>query len=161
MPSDPVLRREVAPRGKRLWVSVLSGLFCVVLASLVGATIAVAARSHAVLTFSLPPLRFDRPPVSRCSKLELRATLSRAVVDNWLTTPGTLLRAHRIVPLIRNGFKTYAIRPGSPLDLIGLKNGDVVRRIWGIEVAAPDAGREIHVDLIRRGCPVSLTIASM
>jgi hypothetical protein len=132
MLSDPVLRREVAPRRKRLGVSVVSGLFCVVIASLVGATIAVAVRSHAVLTFDLPPFRrFDRPPVSRTS---------------------------RIVPWIHNGkavgFKMYANRPGSPPDLIGHKNGDVVQKILH-----GDPGREIHVDLLRRVCPVSPIMA--
>jgi len=154
---------------------VVSGLLCVLLGSLVGATVAVAAGSHAVIYFDLPPLRrVASPPAPRCATVALRATVSRAAFDTWLAGSAQMAaRTSRIVPWIVNGraagFKIYAIPPGSPLALIGLKNGDVVRKTRGIDVrylygtsTSPlrgDAGGEIHVDLLRRGCPMSLIVA--
>jgi len=74
----------------------------------------------------------------------------------------------RILPAYKDGqpegFKLFAIRPGSLFSLLGMVSGDVVRRINGFEMNTPanaleaytrlrDANR-IDVDLERNGSSI-------
>ncbi len=75
-----------------------------------------------------------------------------------------LLTQIRVVPNFTNGqpdgFKVFAIRPGSLFAKIGLQNGDVIKRINGIEIQGPEQAFEayqrlkdetsIQLDLVRR-----------
>ena len=79
------------------------------------------------------------------------------------------MRGARIVPSIRNGkpngFKLFAIRPGTICRLLGLQNGDTVHAINGLALASPSAAldavkkvgkaRKLTVELTRRGQPLT------
>ena len=62
-------------------------------------------------------------------------TVQRAEFEALLDTPATAARMARIIPALENGktvgFKLFAILNGSPLALLGFKNGDLVRAING------------------------------
>ena len=57
----------------------------------------------------------------------------------------------RIVPEfeagVQVGFKVFSIRPNSFLDRLGIKNGDSVRRVNGIELNSPERALEIYSNL--------------
>lgn len=59
-----------------------------------------------------------------------------------------LARSARIVPSARNGqpngFKLYAIRPGSLYSLIGMQNGDTIHAINGHAITTPDKALEVY-----------------
>ena len=85
---------------------------------------------------------------------------------------GDLFMQARIVPAFRDGepigFKLFSIRPGSLHDAIGIRNGDVMRRINGDEINSPDKALEvckqlresnrIEIELERNGSQVIHTI---
>lgn len=100
----------------------------------------------------------------------------RMVGDNsWLIDKGEIEQASsnmnqlmtqiRVVPNFTDGqpdgFKVFAIRPGSLFAKIGLQNGDVVKRINGLDIQGPEEAFEayqrlkdetnIQIDLSRRG----------
>ena len=103
-----------------------------------------------------------------------RCELTRALVDELAQNPARLAKQARVVPSVREGetegFKFYAIRRGSLLGLIGLKNGDLLRSIDGHELDGADAalavyeqlrGKDEHeheLELERRGKPLRLTL---
>jgi general secretion pathway protein C len=94
--------------------------------------------------------------------------VSRALVDRMLESPMSLMKEMRIVPSITdgkpNGFKLYAIRPGSIFERLGLQNGDTLVTINGRDLTSPDKALETYtrlrsstqliVGLRRRGVPV-------
>jgi len=85
-------------------------------------------------------------------------------------TRASLMRAARIVPSFRNGrpngFKLFAIRPGSALRQMGLENGDTVLGVNGQPLTSPDhalrlysslrTARELKLELMRRGRSLTL-----
>lgn len=64
--------------------------------------------------------------------------LKRDEVEVLLADPASLARLVRLVPAQKDGqtigFKLYAIRPNTLLARLGLKNGDTIRSIAGIEL---------------------------
>jgi hypothetical protein len=76
----------------------------------------------------------------------------------------------RIVPTFRSGvarhLKLFSIRPGSCYADIGLRNGDLVRRLDGSEIDFPDKALEIYgrirtvgrhtIEILRDGRPKTL-----
>jgi len=92
------------------------------------------------------------------------------VVEGALEDLGQLMRQARIVPHLRDGktdgFKIYNIKSNSLFRKIGLKNGDIIHRINGMEVSSPEQGlqvfetlrneRDIAIDITRRGSRESL-----
>jgi hypothetical protein len=92
--------------------------------------------------------------------------ISPALRDQFLAEP----RDMRFVPAMKDGksigVKLYGIRKGSWPDKAGLKNGDLVRRINGLEVGEPDKALEMYqqvktatnvdIELERKGKPVLL-----
>jgi S1-C subfamily serine protease len=91
----------------------------------------------------------------------------RATVEAWTADPTLVTSGGRGVPAVddaQNGFKLYAIRPGSAYAALGLQNGDVVRAINGTPIATgaqilelvARSTRQISLDLVRRGQPVIL-----
>ncbi|MCP3144585.1 hypothetical protein [Pyxidicoccus xibeiensis] len=90
---------------------------------------------------------------------EMQAALSR--MDDLSTQA-------RIVPAFREGqaqgFKLFAIRPGSVFAKLGLVNGDVLQRINGLSLQTPEGAmaafqnlreaRHFELDLERDGGPV-------
>ncbi len=101
-------------------------------------------------------------------------TVQRVTDDKWVidrreieqaqANISRLLTQVRVVPNFTNGqpdgFKVFAIRPGSLFAKIGLQNGDVIKRINGVEIQGPDQAFEayqrlkdettIQIDLVRR-----------
>ncbi|WP_164021365.1 PDZ domain-containing protein [Pyxidicoccus trucidator] len=92
-------------------------------------------------------------------------------VRTAMTYPDTLAGQARIVPMFREGqpqgFKLFAIRPGSLAALLGLQNGDVLQRVNGQSLKTPEGAlaayeslretRHIELDLERGGVPVRKT----
>jgi general secretion pathway protein C len=46
-----------------------------------------------------------------------------------------------------NGFKLYAIRPGSIFARLGLQNADLIKTINGLEISTPDKALEAYARL--------------
>ncbi|MBE0616405.1 MAG: general secretion pathway protein GspC, partial [Proteobacteria bacterium] len=75
-----------------------------------------------------------------------------------------LMTQIRVVPNFSDGqpdgFKVFAIRPGSLFSKIGLQNGDVLKRVNGVDLQGPEQAFEayqmlkdetsIQIDLVRR-----------
>jgi general secretion pathway protein C len=76
-----------------------------------------------------------------------------------------LMTQARVVPNLKagkvNGYKVFAIKPDSLYQKIGLKNGDVIERVNGMEITGPEQALELfqqlkteshfQIDLLRRG----------
>ncbi|MEW6488097.1 MAG: type II secretion system protein GspC [Thermodesulfobacteriota bacterium] len=101
-------------------------------------------------------------------------TVRQVDENNWLidsreieqasANMSQLMTQIRVVPNFADGqpdgFKVFAIRPGSLFSKIGLQNGDVLKRINGIELVGPEQGFQayqalkdetsIQIDLVRR-----------
>lgn len=109
----------------------------------------------------------------------IRLTIDRAEMESWLRNLNVLAAQARIVPYLENGkpngFKIFAIKPGSAFTRLGLEDNDVVLRIDGIPMSSPDnaltaykrlndgclpgsapACRLITLDLLREGRPLAL-----
>src|SRR5690606_21985836 len=79
----------------------------------------------------------------------------------------------RIVPAMRSGkpdgFKLYAIQPGSLPAAIGLENGDTLHRVNGHELSSPEraltayhelrGADRFEIELTRAGEPLLLRVA--
>ena len=126
-----------------------------------------------------PAGRSRRHPAVRPARAESAAgaesdTIRKVAEDRWVIDAreieqaqenmSRLLTQIRVVPNFTNGqpdgFKVFAIRPGSLFARIGLQNGDVIKRINGIEIQGPEEAFEayqrlkdetmIQIDLVRR-----------
>jgi general secretion pathway protein C len=68
---------------------------------------------------------------------------------------------------VAQGFRLFAIKAGSVFDRMGLKNGDIVQRVNGVELTDPTTAlsllqdlqgqTRIQVDLVRNNQPTTLT----
>lgn len=78
--------------------------------------------------------------------------VQRAEVEALLASPAALTRLARVVPAVEDGatigIKVFAIRAESPLALIGLKNGDLVRSLGGVELDGIDAVMRAYTVLL-------------
>jgi len=98
-------------------------------------------------------------------KYEIR----RSALNRILGNTTLLARSARIVPSVRNGkpngFKLYAIRPGSLYSLLGMFNGDTINAINGHSITTPDKALEVYtklrnashlsIEFNRRGKPIT------
>jgi general secretion pathway protein C len=79
--------------------------------------------------------------------------IQRSALNKVLANTTLLARSARIVPSVRNGkpngFKLYAIRPGSLYGLLGMSNGDTINAINGHPINTPDKALEIYTKLRR------------
>ncbi len=96
--------------------------------------------------------------------------IERAALDLLMKNPDVVSRRARIVPSIKNGrtngFKLYALRPGSIYVRAGFMNGDTVHSLNGHALTTPDRLLEIYdkvklsakwqISITRRGKPVML-----
>jgi DNA-binding transcriptional ArsR family regulator len=118
-----------------------------------------------------PPHGFSEAELDRGLSCEgTRCTLTRALLDRILDDTTALSMSARFVPSIKdgkaNGFKVYAIRPGSLLARGGLQNGDTIRTVNGLDLTSPDHALEAYsklrsagrltLELERRGETVTL-----
>ena len=98
--------------------------------------------------------------------------VDRARVRTLLETRAGVSAA-RFVPRFHcggmTGIRVYAVRPASLLARLGLRNGDTLQRINGVELSSPDqalrlysalhVARHITLELERNGRPLVLTYA--
>lgn len=121
-----------------------------------------------------PPPAPSAPPGQGIREVGEHAyEISSAEVDAALDRPGELARQARVVPAFRDGtpqgFKLFAIQPGSLYERLGLQSGDVVRRINGMTLDTPETAlrafnllresRLIRIELERQGLPVQKVYA--
>ncbi len=97
--------------------------------------------------------------------------VDRREVEHSIENLSKIATQMRAVPYMRDGqtvgFRVFNIRPGSVFDRMGLKNGDVVQRVNGVELDSPTKALallqdvqttdEIRVDLLRDERPSTLT----
>jgi len=98
-------------------------------------------------------------------------TIERGEIDKTLNNLNSIAMQARIVPSFKNGesngFKLFAIRPGSLYSKIGIQNGDIIHKINGFAMTSPDKAlevyqkmknaRSIEVELTRRGQTVKMS----
>ncbi len=100
------------------------------------------------------------------NQIEVRRSSLNAILENqaWF------MRSARIVPDHHNGnvdgLRVFGIRAGSLLHVLGLRNGDTLRRVAGLPVYAPDQALEayvrvrdasvVEVEIEREGKPVTI-----
>ncbi len=86
--------------------------------------------------------------------------ISRGLVDKVLSNPMAVAKGARVVPSVKdgkaNGFKLYAIRPGSVYAQLGLANGDTIHAINGFDLTSPDKALEVYTKVKEA---TSLTVA--
>ncbi len=101
--------------------------------------------------------------VTKMSETEYE--IEKEEIDRVLGNLSEVATKARIVPSFKNGkpngFKLFSIKPGSIYAKIGMKNGDVVRKVNGYEMNSPDKALEIYqklkdarsvtIDIQRRG----------
>jgi hypothetical protein len=129
-----------------------------------------------------PPPPAPRPAVERsplvipegavtCPR-ENHCVITSAFLDDLLADPARLSSQARVMPSIRDGeplgFKFYGLRPGSLPRAIGLKNGDLLTAIDGVQARTVDhvmmllsrlrTARSFALDIERRGEPVRLRV---
>lgn len=98
-------------------------------------------------------------------------SIERGEIEKTLSNLNSIAMQARIVPSFKNGeangFKLFAIRPGSLYSKIGIQNGDIIHKINGFSMSSPDKAlevyqklknaRSIEVELTRRGQNKGLT----
>lgn len=84
-------------------------------------------------------------------KSETEFEISRAMIDQNLEDLSALGMQARIVPNYRNGkyegFKLVGVRPNSLYRAIGIRSGDVIKRINGREINSPNKAIELFESL--------------
>ena len=97
-----------------------------------------------------------------------RYEVDRKVLDNTIGDLNQIATQARIVPSFKNGvangFKLFAIQPGSLYSAIGVENGDVLERVNGYEINSPEKALELYqklrdsshvtIELERNGQPI-------
>ncbi|MBI2891722.1 MAG: hypothetical protein HYY13_13180 [Nitrospirae bacterium] len=77
--------------------------------------------------------------------------LERATVDEHLSNLSALLTQARVVPHfnrgVPDGFRIFSIRPGSLFEQIGLKNGDVLHSINGLDITTTEEALKAFTQL--------------
>jgi hypothetical protein len=165
---QPPKRRRSVP-----WTAVcLGAVFVGAIAAFVGAS--AAFLSMTPLTSSEPVEHFDCEEEAQCGSTLIYATLLRSHAELLLDEESEMTRGARIVPAIKFGkavgFKIYAVRPGSLLSVVGIRNGDTIHKIAGQELSSPDNAlslynflsqtepEEIPIELTRDGCLVTMVV---
>jgi len=129
--------------------------------------------------FKLTIAFFDAPAqkvepdklAAQVKKLDDRTyALPPGLVDQVVAEPSSMARSARLVPSVSNGridgFKLYAIRPGSLFAALGLENGDKVYRVNDQSLESAEAALTLYarvrnakllrIELLRRGQVVTL-----
>ncbi len=101
---------------------------------------------------------------------ETEYIIAEGELNRALENMNALATQARIVPSFKNGkgngFRIYSIKPGSLYQKIGIKNGDIIQRVNGMDLDSPEKALEIYsklrsekgftLDLLRRGSKVSV-----
>ncbi len=103
-----------------------------------------AARAAAIDPLRPPPLTAVADPLVATITVvdDKHVTMPGSTADRIISDTPTYLKAVRALPWtsygVTRGVKLYAIRAGTVIDAIGVKNGDIVRAVNGTEVASID-----------------------
>ncbi len=93
---------------------------------------------------------------------EGRYEIQRSSLNKVISNTTLLARSARIVPSMSNGkpngFKLYAIRPGSLYSLLGMQNGDTLNAVNGHAINTPDKALEVYTKL-RSASHVSISFS--
>lgn len=105
---------------------------------------------------------------------ESHVKISRAVLKELMDNAQLAAKGARVVPSVKdgksNGFKLYAIRPDSVYARLGLRNGDTVTAVNGVQLDSAEKAlsvydmvrdgksKAVNLDLIRRGAVAKLKI---
>lgn len=77
--------------------------------------------------------------------------VDKSLIDKVLANTTALATWARFMPSIKdnkpNGFKLYAIRPGSIFAKIGMQNADLIKAINGLDMSTPDRALEAYTKL--------------
>jgi general secretion pathway protein C len=77
--------------------------------------------------------------------------VDRGLVDSLIENSSSLMSQARVLPYERDGvvqgFKLYGIRRDSLLGKLGLRNGDIVNEIGGVEMTSPDRALSAYTKL--------------
>ncbi len=172
-----MLSREVLHRSHRRALVRLA-VFSLLAGALVGPMFLFGARTATAPVREVVIVHRQAPPpatvaTTACAPAAVRSTVSRSAADAWLTDSASFVKSARVVPALidgqPHGFKLYAIQPGTALAAVGFNNGDTVTRIDGVDVTSFERVVEVLarwrngaptavIDLMRRGCPVALTV---
>jgi general secretion pathway protein C len=99
--------------------------------------------------------------------------VDRREVEYAVENLNTIITQMRAVPYLRDGaslgFRVFNIRPESLFERMGLKNGDVIQSVNGIELSSPSqalgllnsvaSADQLQVNLLRNNQPNTLTYA--
>ncbi len=98
--------------------------------------------------------------------------IDRREVDHAINNLSELFTQVRAVPYtpqegVTQGFRLFQIKPDSLIDRIGLKNGDVIQRVNGVEISNPSTAfqllqdlqghAQLRVDVLRNHQPTTLS----
>ncbi|GAB4539902.1 MAG: type II secretion system protein GspC [Thermodesulfovibrionia bacterium] len=96
--------------------------------------------------------------------------INRERVEQSLQNPEQLLTDARLLPNLQDGkqegFKVLEVKPGGLYESLGLRNGDILLRINGIDISSPDVAiqamsalrgmNKINLDIMRDGNRLSM-----
>jgi len=133
-------------------------------------TDAPAALTQPVVTAATPAPRQDQDGIRQVAQDTFQ--LDRREVDHAMENLNDLFTQVRAVPYAdgngaTQGFRLFSIKPQSLIERLGLKNGDIVQRVNGVEISDPGTafsllqdlqGRsQVRVDVLRNRQPVTLS----
>ena len=101
--------------------------------------------------------RASRPPSGEDDSVTVRKTgedsyvMDRREVEGVLQDFNKLLTQIRVVPHFTegnpDGFKIFNIRPGSLFAQLGMVNGDIIKRVNGLEISGPEQALQMFTQL--------------
>ncbi|HUH02413.1 MAG TPA: hypothetical protein VML75_10475 [Kofleriaceae bacterium] len=120
----------------------------------VGSEVRLARHDYATARAQRHAQHGDRAPLpsarGRLGPETQLVDLRRGELDQALAT-GALAGQARVVPVTRegapSGFKVYAIRPGSLVQALGLRNGDTVLAISDVPVIGAHSALDVYAAL--------------
>ena len=121
-----------------------------------GADFAAIDASANVIAPEPSPVGAGADPLDKEVEKGVRCTgnaceVDKSLIDKFLQNTTALATSARFVPSSKdgkpNGFKVYAIRPGSVFAKIGMQNADLVKAINGLDMATPDRAFEAYTKL--------------
>jgi len=98
--------------------------------------------------------------------------LERREIEHAMNNLGTLFKQVRAVPYatkdgVPQGFRLFSIKANSLIDRLGVKNGDIVQRVNGVEISDPSTAfsllqdvqgqSRVQIDVMRNHQPVTLS----
>jgi general secretion pathway protein C len=126
-------------------------------------------RRPSTVSYSGSPKKEGEFAIKKMSDSEY--VIDEAEVENALGNINQLLTQIRVVPNFKDGqadgFKVFAIKPQSIFAKVGLKNGDIIRKVNDRDITSPDKAFEafqelrneknLTVEISRRGQQQSLS----